>query len=85
VAFEMIERAIPRRGYTLEALMEDGSTREAGIVTSGGYSPTLEKNIGLGFMDKEFAKPGTSVMVNVRGKLKNGVVVNRPFYTFKGL
>lgn len=84
VAFEMTERAIPRQGYSLEISLDDGSTKEAGIVTSGGYSPTLEKNIGLGFIQKEFAQPGTAILVNVRGRTKKAVVVKRPFYNFKG-
>ncbi len=80
VAFEMTERAIPRNGYPLTA-----GGREVGIVTSGGYGPTLEKNIGLGFIDKAFAEPGTEISVNVRGKDKSAIVVKRPFYTYRGL
>jgi len=83
VAFEMTERAIPRHGYPLEVEGPEG-WKEVGIVTSGGFSPSFEKNIGLGFIDKEYADIGTLIGVNVRGRQKKAVVVKRPFYTYKG-
>jgi len=79
IAFEMTERAIPRNGYILTV-----GGKEAGIVTSGGYGPTLDKNIGLGFIDKAYAEPGTEICVSIRGKEKTAVVVKRPFYSYKG-
>ena len=56
------------------------SGRRVGKVTSGGYSPTLEVSIGLGFVPPELAVPGAELTVDVRGKPLPVQVVPRPFY-----
>lgn len=72
---EMIDRAIPRHGYTVYA---DG--RRIGEVTTGTQSPTLAKNLGLALIDTAFSEPGTRVTVDIRGKRKTAEVVKTPFY-----
>jgi aminomethyltransferase len=76
VGFEMTGRGIGRRGYEIR----DGAGTRIGEVTSGGPAPTLEKNIGLGYVRTEFAKPGTELNVDCRGKLVTARVVGGPFY-----
>jgi aminomethyltransferase len=74
--FETVGRGpIPRPHATLLA---DG--KAVGGVTSGGYSPTLDRNIGLGYVPSRLASPGTSLRVDIRGKLTNVVTVPLPFY-----
>ena len=48
-------------------------------VTSGGFSPCLQKNIAMGYVDTAFSKPGTQVTVEVRGKKNGAVVAKMPF------
>lgn len=75
VGLEMIERGIPRNGYEIAA-----ENKPIGYVTSGMFAPTLEKNIGLGFVPPEFAKIGTEFDIVIRGKPTRARVVKTPFY-----
>ena len=74
--FRMLERGIPRHGY---ALLHDGDT--IGQVTSGGYAPTLDSYIGLGYVSVEMADSGSRFHVDMRGKLVGAEVVSLPFYS----
>jgi aminomethyltransferase len=51
-----------------------------GEVTSGTRSPTLEKNIALGYVPRTHEKAGSRVQIDVRGKLADAEVVKPPFY-----
>ncbi|WP_449536924.1 glycine cleavage system aminomethyltransferase GcvT [Ferdinandcohnia sp. Marseille-Q9671] len=75
VGIEMIDKGIPRHGY--EVFVGD---EQVGEVTTGTQSPTLQKNIGLVLMKKEYAELGTEVEVQVRKKRLKAVVVATPFY-----
>lgn len=75
VGIEMIDRGIPRSHYPLAV---DG--REIGFVTSGSFSPTLEKNIGLGLIDAKEAEIGKEIEVVVRGKGVKARIIKKPFY-----
>jgi aminomethyltransferase len=76
VALEAGPRAIPRQG----SLVTDSAGAEIGVVTSGTFSPTLEKGIGLAYVRAGFTKPGTSVGLLIRDKQAAATVVKRPFY-----
>ncbi|WP_347862764.1 glycine cleavage system aminomethyltransferase GcvT [Salimicrobium sp. PL1-032A] len=73
---EMIEKGIPRNGY----LVYDEEGREIGFVTSGTQSPTLQKNLGLALLDREYTEEGRYVYVQVRKKRIQAKVVSTPFY-----
>ncbi len=75
VAFELEGKAFPRHGYTL---LKDG--QEVGNVTSGTFSPMLEKGIGLGYVSIEAAKIGTEIQVQIRGKQVPARIIKPPFY-----
>jgi aminomethyltransferase len=75
VGLEMIDKGIPRHGY--EVYHGD---EQIGEVTTGTQSPTLKKNIGWALLKKEFAEPGTEVIVQVRKKRLKAVAVSTPFY-----
>ncbi len=75
VGFEMIERGIARGGYEIAS-----NGMVVGSVTSGMPAPTLEKNIGLGYVPPELAKVGTEFDVIIRGKPTKARVVKTPFY-----
>jgi aminomethyltransferase len=74
-AFEMTGRGIGRDGYEV---FLDGTP--AGWVTSGGPSPTLNKNIGLCYLPADRAKPGQRLQVLIRNQLVDAITVPAPFY-----
>jgi len=75
VGLEMIDRGIPRSHYPL---ISNG--HEIGFVSSGSFSPTLEKNRGLGLIDTQEAEIGKELEVVVRGKGLRARIVSKPFY-----
>lgn len=76
VGFEMIDRGIPRHGYEIV----DADGRVIGKVTSGTQSPSLQKAIGMGYVEKEFAKEGTELYILIRNAKIKAKVVKFPFY-----
>ena len=75
IGFEMIDRGIARHDYEFI----DGSGDVIGRVTSGTQSPSLQKSIGLGYIDLEHSKEGTEIFVSIRNKAIKAVVVKPPF------
>jgi len=75
VGFELLERAIPRHNYKI---MKEGS--EVGYVTSGTFSPSLEKGIGLGYVNVPHHEIGTDISIAIRNKQVPARVVKTPFY-----
>lgn len=75
VGFEMIDRGIPRHGYTLT----DAEGNEIGHVTSGTMSPIRKIGIGMGYVKAEYAKPGTEIWLDNRGRKLKAQVVKPPF------
>ena len=79
VAFEMLERGIAREHYEIFA-----DDKNIGHVTSGTYSPTFRKSLGMALLKKEFSNIGNKINIKIRGKLYNAIVVKRPFYEYNG-
>ena len=75
VGFEVTGRGIARQGYDV---LSEGKT--VGRVTSGSFSPTLEKAIGMAYVPVTLAEPGTELQIQVRKNSVPGVVVPIPFY-----
>lgn len=76
VGFEMIDKGIPRHHYKIKT----ASGEDLGYVTSGTQSPSLQKAIGMGYVQKAHAAIGSEIYVEVRDKLLKAVVVKMPFY-----
>jgi len=55
------------------------SGEQIGEISSGGFSPVLGHNIAMGYIQKAFAKAGTEVQVEVRGKVNPATVTKMPF------
>ncbi len=75
VGFVMTGRGIARHGYKVVS-----SGRDIGLVTSGTFSPTLNKAIGLAFVDVAFASPDTKISIAIRNTISEAIVVKLPFY-----
>jgi glycine cleavage system T protein (aminomethyltransferase) len=75
VGFEVDTKRVPRNGCPLV----DGG-KPIGRVASGTWSPTLEKNIGMGFVPPALSAVGSKFQVDIRGSVHNCVVVPLPFY-----
>ncbi|HWM93809.1 MAG TPA: glycine cleavage system aminomethyltransferase GcvT [Thermoanaerobaculia bacterium] len=75
VGFEVEGRGIARQGHEVKS--EGGSV---GTVTSGTWSPSFEKAIGMAYVPTELAAPGTPLEIDVRGRALSARVVELPFY-----
>lgn len=56
-----------------------GSNEEVGIVTSGSFSPCLGRPIAMGYVKSSYAKNGTALEAEVRGKKSSAEVTKMPF------
>ena len=74
VPFAFTGPGIPRQGNPVHT--EHGE----GVVTSGTLSPCLEMGIGMAYVPRAAAEPGTAIEVDVRGKKRAAEVRKRPLY-----
>ena len=75
IGFEMTGRGIGRDGYEVWL---DG--KPVGFVSSGGPSPTLNKNIGLCYLPLNAATVGRTIQIMIRNQPVDAVTVPTPFY-----
>jgi len=75
VGLEMLEKGIPRHDY--EIVNEEGEI--IGRVTSGTQSPTLQKAIAMGYVNINYAKIDSTVLIKIREKSVPAKVVKMPF------
>jgi aminomethyltransferase len=75
VGLELQGKRIAREGSLVKA-----GGKQVGVVSSGTFSPTLNKTIAMAYVDPEFTKPGTPCQVDVRGKEEAAQIVSLPFY-----
>jgi aminomethyltransferase len=76
VAFEMIDRGIPRHDYPIL----DAAGTVIGKVTSGTMSPSLKLGIGLGYVTVDHSKLESEIFIEIREKGVKAKVVKLPFY-----
>tara|TARA_R110002073_G_scaffold215378_3_gene375648 strand:+ start:9 stop:935 length:927 start_codon:yes stop_codon:yes gene_type:complete len=74
-AFKMIDRGIPRQGYSIV----DASGSKIGHVTSGTSSPSLKVGIGMGYVSTPKALVGEEVFIEIRGKSLKAQIEKLPF------
>ncbi|MBN1212829.1 MAG: glycine cleavage system aminomethyltransferase GcvT [candidate division Zixibacteria bacterium] len=75
VCLEMNDKVFPRHGYDIYS-----DEKVVGQVTSGTFSPSLQKPIALGYVPRELSKSGSAVEIDIRKKRFPAVVVKPPFY-----
>jgi aminomethyltransferase len=75
VGFDIDGRQPVREG----ALVLDGEGNEVGRVTSGGFSPSLQRPIAMGYVATHLAEVGTALKLEQRGKLFEARVAALPF------
>ena len=75
VGFEVDGRQPVREG----ALVLDGEGNEVGRITSGGFSPSLQRPIAMGYVATPFAEHGTALKLEQRGKLFDARIAPMPF------
>lgn len=83
VGFELLERGVPRHGLKVLAQSASGGGADGapiGEVTSGNFSPLLQKGIGLAYVPPSHSAPGTPLSIDIRGRIAPAVVVKTPFY-----
>jgi len=76
IGFEIQGRNIARSHNTIL----DTSDNVIGEVTSGSFSPTLNKSIGLAYVKKGFTDPDSEVKINIRAKNIIAKIIKTPFY-----
>ena len=75
VGFQMVDNAVPRQGYPV---LSRG--QRVGEVTSGSFSPTLKRNLGMAYVSAALSEPGTEIEIVVRDQPRRAVVVPLPHY-----
>ena len=75
VGLKLNDRGVPRHGYPIES--PDGD--EIGTVTSGTMAPTIGEAIGLGYVDTDYAEPGTDVNIMIRDAPKSATIESHRF------
>jgi aminomethyltransferase len=75
VGFQMVDNAVPRQGYPIVS-----ADRVVGQVTSGSFSPSLRRNLGMAYVPSALSEPGVEIAVVVREQPRRAVVVQLPHY-----
>ncbi len=72
---EMLERGVPRENYPVKV-----DEKEVGWISSGTYSPTLDKFIAMAFLDPEVANQTEEVSIMIRNRSYRARITKLPFY-----
>ena len=75
VGFELVGRGVAREGYPV---IYDGN--EVGEVSTGMFSPTTSRFVGMAFVPRSISRIGTPIEIKIRNKMVEARIVKRPFY-----
>ncbi|MFZ7103188.1 MAG: glycine cleavage system aminomethyltransferase GcvT [Peptococcaceae bacterium] len=78
VGIEMVARGIPREGYDIVK-----AEKEIGFITSGSFSPSTGKNLGMALIESSAAQIGAKVDVVIRNKPCEARIIHTPFFKNK--
>ena len=76
VGIEVLDRAIPRAGYSVET----PEAEVVGVVTTGYRSITLDRSLAFALVDSAHAALGTALQVRIRNKVFPAQVIKKRFY-----
>jgi aminomethyltransferase len=74
VGIRPLERAPAREGTEIQV---DGAV--VGVVTSGGFGPSIDAPVTMGYVATAHAAPGTKIDLMVRGKARPAEIASLPF------
>lgn len=75
VGIILTDKGVAREGA--EILNQAGE--KIGVLSSGGYAPSLKQSVGQGYVPMEYAAEGTEIQVNVRGSNISAKITKMPF------
>ncbi len=75
IGLQLSGKRVPREHYSIFV-----NGQPAGEVTSGTFSPTLQRPIAMGYLPPQLGEIGTEVTVDIRGSREPARVVRMPFY-----
>ena len=76
VGIKPLGKIIAREGVKIFSQAE----KEIGSITSGTFGPSVNGSIAMGYIKYDFAKPGTKILLEVRGKKYEAIIAELPFY-----
>ncbi|MBI3192304.1 MAG: glycine cleavage system protein T, partial [Pedosphaera parvula] len=79
VAFKMTEKSAPPRPH-YPIWSTGAAARPIGAAVRGTQSPSLGLGIGMGYVPPEFARPGTPIEIEIRGKRAAACISTKPLY-----
>jgi aminomethyltransferase len=81
VGLSMVDKGVPRTGYKV---FDETGEVELGYVTTGSYSPTLDKYLAMAYVPVDYSQIGTILTVEVRNRKLKAEIVKMPFYRREG-
>lgn len=75
VGLKLLGKGIAREGVEIRSVLD----KKIGVLTSGGFSPTLKQSVGQGYIEAPVPKLGEKVFVNVRGRNIEAEIASMPF------
>jgi len=82
VGLELSGRRAARERYpVLTAARSIGEAQQIGEISSGTFSPTLQKPIAMAYVPPQCAEIGSQLIVDIRGSAEPARVVKLPFYS----
>jgi aminomethyltransferase len=75
VGFELVDKGVAREHYIVAV-----EGKEIGVVTSGMFSPTTKKYVGMALIERGYGAKGAEIDIMIRGKAVKAKVVKKPFY-----
>jgi len=76
--FMLLDKGVPKPGGIIFS-----ENREIGVVTSGGHSPCLRNDFGLGYVFSRYAQPGLEIEIEVKDREIAAKIMELPFYKKK--
>lgn len=80
VGVKLTDKGVAREGALI---MDERGETQIGVLTSGGFGPSLQQAIGQGYVPRDYAEAGKTVFVQVRGRNIAAEIADMPFVPAK--